>query len=51
MWEEFTQWLINQNIATVKDFKRECEWKWLVNNHSERLRIKKNDHAHKVYEK
>ena len=30
--EEFIRWLMSQKIKTIKDFKSQCEWKWLVNN-------------------
>ena len=45
------QWLRTQNIKTVKYFQKECEWKWLVNNHSERLNVKENDDMRKACEK
>ena len=31
-WEDFTRWLRAQNVKTIKDFKAECDWKWLINN-------------------
>ena len=42
------QWLRTQKIKTIEDFKKECEFKWLVNNHSNTLYIKENDNKHKV---
>ena len=36
-------WLRSQNMRTTKDFKAECEWKWLVNNNSEILHVKENN--------
>ena len=50
-WEDFTLWLRAQNVKTTKDFKAECEWKWLINNHSERLYVKDDNAMHKVYVK
>ena len=48
-WEDFTQWLRAQNVKTTKDFKAECDWKWLINNHSERLHVKDDNDMYKVY--
>ena len=45
------QWLRTQNIKTVKDFKKECEWRWLVNNHIDRLCVKENDNMRKACKK
>ena len=49
VWEELIRRLRTQNVQTVKDFQAECEWKWFVNNHSERWCIKENDNMHKVH--
>ena len=51
VWEDFTRWLRAQNVKTIKDFQAECEWKWLVNNYSERFYIRENNDVHKVYKK
>ena len=41
----------SKNIITVKDFQEDCEWKWLVNKQSERLRAKENGNGHKTHKK
>ena len=51
VWGDFTRWLRNQNIKTIKDFQEECEWKLLVNNHSERFHIKENNDMHTIWKK
>ena len=45
------QWLRNKNIVTVKNFHSDCEWKWLINNNSERLHTKENESVHKAHAK
>ena len=49
VWEDFMQWLRTHNVKTVKYFQKECELKWLVNNHSERLHAKENEDMHKAF--
>ena len=51
MWEYFIQWLKTKKIASVKDIQDYCEWKWLLNKHSELLCAKGNDDEHKVCKK
>ena len=51
VWEEFICRLRSQNVMIIKDFKEECEWKWLVNSNNERLFVKGNNNVHKVYKK
>ena len=49
MWTEFVQWLRCKNVKTVKYFKSEREWKWLVNNEKEGLHVKRSDDVHNKY--
>ena len=35
-----------KNVKTVKYFKSEREWKWLVNNEKEGLHVKRSDNVH-----
>ena len=50
-WEDFNRWLRAQNVKTIKDFKAECDWKWLINNHSERFYMKEDNEMCEVCEK
>ena len=50
-WKDFMQWLRYKNIETLKDFKGECEWKWLVNKEKEIFCTKRSDNMHNKYKK
>ena len=36
-WEDFTKWLRNKNVAIVKDFDSDYEWRWLTGEEREKL--------------
>ena len=51
VWVEFVCWLRSKNVKTMKDFKAEHEWKWLVNNISKILHVKENNNACEFHKK
>ena len=40
---------MRKKFKTVKYFKSECEWKWLVNNEKEGFYAKRSDNVHNKY--
>ena len=45
------QWLGTKNIKDIKYFRKNCEWKQLVNKHSDMFHVKENDNKCKAHEK
>ena len=50
-WIQFAQWLRQKKVKTVKDFKKESEWKCQYDEQRKLLHLKRNNEGYNVRKK